>query len=121
MKSPNAHSAFGDVDGLIDFTELLADTTGLPVGIKSAVGGARFWDELARRMAERGEGPDFVNVDGGEGGTGAGPLVFTNNVALPFRRGFARVYLTFAGHDLHHKVTFVGGGKLGFGAEGLVS
>ena len=121
VKSPNAHSAFGDVDGLIDFVELLAETTGLPVGIKSAVGDAGFWVELARRMSERGEGPDFVNVDGGEGGTGAGPLVFTNNVALPFRRGFARVYLTFAERDLHHKVVFVGGGKLGFGAEGLAA
>ena len=121
VKSPNAHSAFGDVDGLIDFAEQLADATGLPVGIKSAVGGARFWDELARRMAERGEGPDFVNIDGGEGGTGAGPLVFTNHVALPFRRGFARVYLAFATHDLHQKVVFVGAGKLGFGAEGLAA
>ena len=121
VKSPNAHSAFSDVDGLIDFTEELAGATGLPVGIKSAVGDTRFWDELARRMAERGEGPDFVNVDGGEGGTGAGPLVFTNHVALPFRRGFARVYLAFAAHGLHQNVVFVGGGKLGFGAEGLAA
>ncbi len=121
VKSPNAHSAFGDVDGLIDFVEQVADATGLPVGIKSAVGGIRFWDELARRMAERAEGPDFVAVDGGEGGTGAGPLVFTNHVALPFRRGFARAYLSFAAHDLHQQVVFVGSGKLGFGAEALAA
>lgn len=121
VKSPNAHSAFDDADGLIDFAEELAEATGLPVGIKSAVGDARFWDELARRMAERGEGPDFVNVDGGEGGTGAGPLVFTNNVALPFRRGFARVYLAFFAHGLNQKVVFIGGGKLGFGADGLAA
>ncbi len=119
--SPSTHTAFGDVDGLIDFTERLAEVTGLPVGIKSAVGSGAFWNELARRMAERGEGPDFVTVDGGEGGTGAGPLVFANHVALPFRRGFARVYMAFASHGLHHNVVFVGSGKLGFGAEALAA
>lgn len=121
VKSPNAHSAFGDIDGLISFVEQLADVCGLPVGIKSAVGSTRFWDELARRMSERGEGPDFITVDGGEGGTGAGPLVFTNHVALPFRRGFARVYLAFVAQELHQKVVFIGSGKLGFGAEGLAA
>ena len=71
--SPPRHRAFGDVDGLIDFVETFADATGLPVGIKSAVGEQRFWDDLADRMATRGAGPDFVTVDGGEGGTGAAP------------------------------------------------
>ena len=121
VASPSTHSAFSDVDGLIDFVERLAGRTGLPVGIKSAVGSGSFWNELARRMAERGEGPDFVTVDGGEGGTGAGPLVFTNHVALPFRRGFARVYLAFAAHEMHQQVVFVGSGKLGFGAEALAA
>ena len=121
VASPSTHSAFGNVDGLIDFVESLAGRSGLPVGIKSAVGSGAFWNELARRMAERSEGPDFVTVDGGEGGTGAGPLVFTNHVALPFRRGFARVYLTFVAQELHQKVVFVGSGKLGFGAEALAA
>ena len=121
VASPSTHSAFDNVDGLIDFVESLAGRTGLPVGIKSAVGSGAFWSELARRMAERCEGPDFVTVDGGEGGTGAGPLVFTNHVALPFRRGFARVYLAFVTQELHQQVVFVGSGKLGFGAEALAA
>ena len=68
--SPARHSAFSDVDGLIEFVERIADATGLPVGIKSAVGDLGFWDELASRMAATGGGPDFVTIDGGEGGTG---------------------------------------------------
>ena len=121
VRSPNAHSSFHDIDGLIDFTEELAELTGLPVGIKSAVGIDGFWNELARRMSEREEGPDFITVDGGEGGTGAGPLVFSDHVALPFRRGFARVYMAFAKRGIHRHVVFVGSGKLGFAHAALAA
>jgi glutamate synthase domain-containing protein 2 len=112
--SPPGHSAFSDVDGLIAFVELLAAETGLPVGIKSAVGEDRFWEDLADRMAATGAGPDFVNVDGGEGGTGAGPLAFTDHVALPFKLGFSRVYASFARAGLAEDVVFLGAGRLGF-------
>ncbi|HYM54711.1 MAG TPA: FMN-binding glutamate synthase family protein [Solirubrobacteraceae bacterium] len=112
--SPPAHSAFSDVDGLIEFVELIAQDTGLPVGIKSAVGESGFWRTLAERMALTGGGPDFVTVDGGEGGTGAAPLSFADHVALPFKLGFARVYGTFARAGLAEQVVFVGSGRLGF-------
>ncbi len=112
--SPPAHSAFSDVDGLIDFVELIAADTGLPVGIKSAVGESGFWQSLAERMAATGRGPDFITVDGGEGGTGAAPLSFADHVALPFKLGFARVYSTFARAGLAEDVVFIGAGRLGF-------
>ncbi len=111
--SPPAHSAFSDVDGLIEFVELIAQDTGLPVGIKSAVGEQGFWIELAERMASTGGGPDFVTVDGGEGGTGGAPLSFADHVALPFKLGFSRVYATFARAGLAGDVVFVGSGRLG--------
>jgi glutamate synthase domain-containing protein 2 len=57
---------------------------------------------------------DFVTIDGGEGGTGAGPLVFTDHVALPFKIGFSRVQKIFTEHGLHQRVLFIGSGKLGF-------
>src|SRR5215213_9852583 len=72
--SPPRHTEFGDVDGLIAFVERLAEATGLPVGIKSAVGDLGFWETLAERMSSTGGGPDFVTIDGGEGGTGAAPM-----------------------------------------------
>ncbi|HUN77671.1 MAG TPA: FMN-binding glutamate synthase family protein [Solirubrobacteraceae bacterium] len=112
--SPPAHSAFADVEGLIEFVELIAEATGLPVGIKSAVGERGFWEELTARMAATGGGPDFVTVDGGEGGTGAAPLAFEDHVSLPFKLGFARVYSTFAHAGLAQDVVFVGAARLGF-------
>jgi glutamate synthase domain-containing protein 2 len=112
--SPPAHSEFSDVDGLIEFVEAIAAETGLPVGIKSAVGEDEFWQVLVERMASSGGGPDFVTVDGGEGGTGAAPLSFSDHVALPFKLGFSRVYGTFAREGLAEDVVFVGSGRLGF-------
>lgn len=112
--SPARHTAFHDVDSLLDFVEQVADRTGVPVGIKSAVGELSFWEDLADRMASTGRGVDFVTVDGGEGGTGAAPLSFSDHVSLPFRLGMARVYSTFAERGLHDKIVFVGSGKLGF-------
>jgi glutamate synthase domain-containing protein 2 len=117
--SPSRHSAFGSTDELLDFVERLADATGLPVGIKSAVGDGGFWDELAELMATTGRGVDFVTVDGGEGGTGAAPLAFSDHVALPFKVGFARAYRAFAERDLTDGVVFAGAGKLGFPDAGL--
>jgi glutamate synthase domain-containing protein 2 len=119
-QSPPAHSAFGDVGGLLEFVERIAEATGLPVGIKSAVGEGAFWDELARRMAQDRTGPDFITIDGGEGGTGAGPLVFTDHVALPFRLALARVYRAFAEAEIAERIVFVGSGMLGLPANALL-
>src|SRR4029453_5492273 len=60
-----------------------------------------------------GRGVDFVNIDGGEGGTGAAPLVFADSVAFPFRVGFTQVYSRFARAGLTDDLVFIGGGKLG--------
>ena len=119
--SPARHAEFTSTDELLDWVEMLADETGLPVGIKSAVGDMEFWDELTELMATTGRGVDFVNVDGGEGGTGASPLVFTDSVALPFRLGFSRVYGAFARRGLHEQVVFAGAGKLGLPDNAIVA
>ncbi len=111
--SPNTHSEFKDVDGLIDFVERISAKTGLPVGIKSAIGSIGFWQELAKRMLQRKCGPDWITIDGGEGGTGAAPLTFADHVSLPFKIGFARVYQTFAAAGAAERVVWIGSGKLG--------
>ena len=112
--SPPAHTAFSDVDSLLDFVEDLATETGLPVGIKSAVGEISFWRELAHLMATTDRGVDFIAIDGGEGGTGAAPLAFSDHVALPFKIALSRVYREFAQRNLQQEVVFIGSGKLGF-------
>nr|WP_281292184.1 FMN-binding glutamate synthase family protein [Micromonospora olivasterospora] len=119
--SPSRHAEFSDCDSLLDWVELLAAETGLPVGIKSAVGDLDFWVELATLMRDTGRGVDFVTVDGGEGGTGAAPLIFTDSVSLPFQQGFSRVYRVFAERDLHKRVVFVGSGKLGLPDNAVVA
>lgn len=119
--SPSGHRSFSTADQLLDFVEGVADATGLPVGIKSAVGLLGFWKDLADRMASEERGVDFIAIDGGEGGTGAAPFAFSDHVALPFKIGFSRVYRIFAERGVHQKVVWIGAGKLGFPEAALMS
>jgi glutamate synthase (ferredoxin) len=119
--SPTRHSAFGDADSLLDFVELLAARSGLPVGIKSAVGRLDLFRDLARLMARGDRGVDFITVDGGEGGTGAGPLVFADHVAMPFKIGFSRVHRLFADAGVADRIVFSGAGKLGLPEQALLA
>ena len=113
--SPNSHREFAAVDELIDFIEKIANATGLPVGVKAAIGQLAFWEELVKRMKERlGEGPDFIQIDGGEGGTGAAPLAFSDHVSLPFKLALTRVYKLFSDAGLADDIVFIGSGRLGF-------
>ena len=119
--SPSRHTAFGDVDSMLDLVEEIAERTGLPVGIKSAVGDLVFWEELAAAMVPRDRGVAFTTIAGGEGGTGAAPLVFTDAASLPFRLGFPRVYRIFAEAGLSDDVVFIGSGKLGIPENAAVA
>jgi len=119
--SPNSHRAFSDIPGLIRFVEEIAKTTGLPVGIKSAVGHTDFWKELAQAMKSTGQGPDWITIDGGEGGTGAAPLVFSDHVSLPFRVGFPRVYRAFLQEEMADRVAWIASAKLGFPDRAIVA
>jgi glutamate synthase domain-containing protein 2 len=119
--SPPTHSVFHDADSLLDFVEHLAEESGLPVGIKSAVGHDDFFRDLARLMQSGDRGVDFITIDGGEGGTGAGPLAFTDHVALPFKLGFARVYRAFAEAGIADRLVFMGAGKLGIPQSALLA
>ncbi|MEM8932910.1 MAG: FMN-binding glutamate synthase family protein [Acidobacteriota bacterium] len=116
-----SHQAFSDVSSMLDFIERLADESGRPVGIKSAIGQESFWIELAREIDTSGRAPDFITIDGGEGGTGAAPLAFSDHVALPFKVGFARVYRTFAERSLTEHIVWNGSGKLGFPETALLA
>ncbi|WP_040158444.1 FMN-binding glutamate synthase family protein [Nigerium massiliense] len=121
VASPSRHSAFHNVDEMLDVVESIAEATGLPVGIKSAVGELAFWEELTEAMADGSRGVDFITIDGGEGGTGAAPLVFSDHVSFPFRVGFTEVYRIFAERGLSDRVTWIGSGKLGLPENALVA
>jgi glutamate synthase (ferredoxin) len=62
-----------------------------------------------------------VTIDGGEGGTGAAPLTFSDHVALPFKIAMSRIYRVFVEADLHEKVVFIGSGRLGFPEAALLA
>ncbi len=119
--SPSSHAEFSSVPELVAFIETIAGETGLPVGIKSAIGEIEFWEELAVEMKKTKRGPDFITIDGGEGGTGAAPLTYADHVSLPFKIGFQRVYTLFQRHGISERVVWIGSGKLGFPDRAVVA
>lgn len=119
--SPPNHSAFSNVPEMVDFIESIAEKTGLPVGIKAAIGKLEQWDELANIMIKTGKGPDFITVDGGEGGTGAAPPSFADHVSLPWVYGFGDLYKLFKSKGLSERIVFIGSGKLGFPAKAAMA
>ncbi|WP_053991252.1 FMN-binding glutamate synthase family protein [Mangrovimonas sp. TPBH4] len=119
--SPPNHSAFSNTAELYDFIETIAEATGLPVGIKAAIGKLEQWEELAELMIEKGNGPDFITVDGGEGGTGAAPPSFADHVSLPWVYGFSDLYKLFKKKGLTDRIVFIGSGKLGFPAKAAMA
>lgn len=112
VKSPAYHSAFSSVDEMIDLIEEIAGQTGRPVGIKSAVGKLDFWIELADKMKDTDVGPDFITIDGGEGGTGAAPAAFADNMSLPLDDAFTSVYKVFQSYSVKN-IVWIASGKLG--------
>lgn len=119
--SPPNHSAFSTVNEMVDFIEAIAEETGLPVGIKAAIGKLDQWEELADIMVKTGKGPDFIAVDGGEGGTGAAPPSFADHVSLPWVYGFGDLYKLFKERGLTERIVFIGSGKLGFPAKAAMA
>lgn len=119
--SPPSHSTFSNMAEMVDFIEEIAEATGLPVGIKAAIGKLDEWEELTGIMRDTNRGPDFISVDGGEGGTGAAPPSFADHVALPFVYGFTDIYKLFQKKELTSRVVFVASGKLGFPAKAAMA
>ena len=119
--SPPNHKAFSNVPEMVDFIEKIANATGLPVGIKAAIGKLEQWEELADIMMKTGKGPDFITVDGGEGGTGAAPPSFADHVSLPWVYGFSDLYRLFQRKGLTERIVFIGSGKLGFPAKAAMA
>ena len=91
------------------------------MGIKAAIGKLEQWEELAGLMKESNKGPDFIAVDGGEGGTGAAPPSFADHVSLPWVYGFSDLYKVFKKHNLTERIVFIGSGKLGFPAKAAMA
>jgi len=116
--SPPAHSAFSTPIGLLEFVKKLRDLSdGKPVGFKLCIGRKSEFYAICKAMIETGIYPDFITVDGGEGGTGAAPQEFSNSVGMPLREGVAFVYDVLNGFDLKKHVKIIASGKVSTGFD----
>ena len=111
--SPAKHSAFSTPIGLLQFVVKLRELAGgKPVGIKFAVGHPWEWFGIVKAMQQTGITPDFIVVDGGEGGTGAAPLEFTDHVGAPMREALMLVHNTLVGIGLRERIRIGASGKI---------
>lgn len=111
--SPAWHQAFSTPAGLLELIEQMRELSGgKPVGFKLCVGNVIEFISICKAMAETGMMPDFITVDGGEGGTGAAPLEFSNSVGMPFNEGLAFVHDALTGFNLRDKLHLFASGKI---------
>lgn len=113
VDSPPAHSAFGNPEELMHFIKKLRDLSdGKPIGFKLCVGNKIEFTDLCIAMQNTGITPDFITVDGGEGGTGAAPLEFSNNIGMPLRDGLAFVCDSLRGYGFKKDIRVIASGKI---------
>ncbi len=111
--SPSSHSAFSTPPELLEFVATLREKSGgKPTGFKLAVGHPWEWFGIAKAMEQTGIHPDFIVVDGGEGGTGAAPLEFTDHVGAPLREALLLIHNTLVGLNLRGKIRLGASGKI---------
>ena len=112
--SPNRHVEAEDTDGLLDMIERIRDITGKPVGIKTVAGGSQPFEELFGTICRRGaaSAPDFITLDGGEGGTGASPMPLMDLVGMSIREALPMVSDLRDRYGLKDRIRLVASGKL---------
>jgi glutamate synthase domain-containing protein 2 len=111
--SPASHSAFRTPVEMMQFIERLRTLSGgKPVGFKLCIGHPWEWFAIAKAMMETGILPDFIVVDGAEGGTGAAPLEFTDRVGAPLQEGLLLVHNTLTGLNLRQRIKIGCAGKV---------
>ncbi len=111
--SPPAHSAFATPVEMMEFIAKLRKLSGgKPIGFKMCVGRQSEFVALCKAMLQTGIKPDFITVDGGEGGTGAAPLEFTNSVGMPLRDGLAFVCDCLSGFGIKRHIKVIAVGKM---------
>jgi hypothetical protein len=116
--SPPYHTAFSHPVEMMHFIQKLRDLSGgKPVGFKLCVGHKSEFLAICKAMIKTGIYPDFITVDGGEGGTGAAPLEFSNSVGMPLREALAFVYDALTGFDLKKHIRIIASGKVATGFD----
>ncbi|MFI0013669.1 FMN-binding glutamate synthase family protein [Streptomyces sp. JUS-F4] len=118
VASPAYHSAFSTPRGLVRFIARLRQLSGgKPIGIKLCVGDRTQVLALCKAMRAEGVSPDFIVVDGSEGGTGAAPLEFADHVGMPLTEGLMTVHNALVGVGLRDRIRIGASGKIATGAD----
>ncbi|HQR03290.1 MAG: FMN-binding glutamate synthase family protein [Proteobacteria bacterium] len=112
--SPNRHPDIASARELLDMVEQVRDITGKPVGVKTAIGGWEFMHLLCDEVARRGiaAAPDFLAIDGGEGGSGAAPQALADHMALSIEEALPRVVDALIEAGLKERVRLIAAGQL---------
>lgn len=113
VHSPARHSEFNSPEGLIQFIQLLRELSeGKPVGFKLCIGDKQEFTDICRAINNTGIIPDFICIDGAEGGTGAAPLEFTDHLGMPLYDALAFAKETLDAFDLSEHVRLIAAGKI---------
>jgi glutamate synthase domain-containing protein 2 len=115
--SPNGFTEFHDAPSLLAFIRRVRRLTRKPVGLKMVVGSVEEVEDLCRAIREDGDGPDFIAVDGKEGGSGAAPLALADHVGLPLRDGLIAVDNALRREGLRDDVCVIASGRIATGAD----
>jgi len=111
--SPSGHSSFSDPQGLLAFVKQLRElSNGKPIGFKLCIGRKSEFLAICKAMVITGITPDFITIDGGEGGTGASPVELTNSVGTPMREGLSFANAALIGFGLRDKMRLIAAGKV---------
>jgi glutamate synthase domain-containing protein 2 len=113
VHSPARHSEFSDAEGMLQFLQLLRELSeGKPVGFKMCLGSKTEFNDICRAMVHTGILPDFISIDGAEGGTGAAPMEFTDHLGMPLYEALAFVHQALNTYDLAAHVKVIAAGKI---------
>lgn len=111
--SPPCHTAFSNSTELMQFIRKLRHlSNGKPIGFKLCIGRKEEFIDICKAMLVTGIKPDFITIDGGEGGTGAAPVEFTNSMGMPLRDGLAFAYDMLTGYNLKKDIKLIAAGKI---------
>ncbi|MES9924645.1 MAG: FMN-binding glutamate synthase family protein [Candidatus Thiodiazotropha endolucinida] len=112
--SPNRHPEISNFSELLDFINLVRDLSGKPVGFKTVVGTHTWLEEMCEKIHQCGIAcaPDFVTIDGGDGGTGAAPMPLMDSVGLPIKAALPKVVDILQRYGLRDRIKVIASGKL---------